>query len=50
MNTHSNFEFLHAEGATPIKAWVRGVPLEDTGPRSSCRTSPRCRSSTRGSR
>ena len=23
-----NFEFLHAEGATPIKGWVRGVPLE----------------------
>ena len=29
MNTHDNFEFLHAEGATPIKGWVRGVPLED---------------------
>jgi tRNA-splicing ligase RtcB (3'-phosphate/5'-hydroxy nucleic acid ligase) len=28
METH--YEFLHAEGsATPIKAWVRGVPLED---------------------
>lgn len=28
MNT-SNFELLHAEGsATPIKGWVRGVPLE----------------------
>jgi tRNA-splicing ligase RtcB len=26
----SNFELLHAEGsATPIKGWVRGVPLED---------------------
>jgi len=24
----NNFEFLHAEGATPIKGWVRGVPLE----------------------
>ena len=23
-----NFDFLHAEGATPIKGWVRGVPLE----------------------
>ncbi|QDH68979.1 RtcB family protein [Marilutibacter alkalisoli] len=30
MNTqHDNYEFLHAEGAaTPIKGWVRGVPLE----------------------
>ena len=29
MNT-SNFEFLHAEGMpTPIKGWVRGVPLDD---------------------
>ena len=27
MNIH--YEFLHAPGATPIKAWVRGVPLED---------------------
>ncbi|MCD9029818.1 RtcB family protein [Luteimonas sp. BDR2-5] len=27
MNTQ--FELLHAEGATPIKGWVRGVPLED---------------------
>ena len=26
MNTQ--YEFLHAEGATPIKGWVRGVPLE----------------------
>ena len=26
----SNYELLHAEGsATPIKGWVRGVPLED---------------------
>ena len=24
----NNFDFLHAEGATPIKGWVRGVPLE----------------------
>ena len=24
----SQFEWLHAEGATPIKGWVRGVPLE----------------------
>jgi tRNA-splicing ligase RtcB len=31
MNTqHTQYEFLHAEGAaTPIKGWVRGVPLED---------------------
>ncbi len=29
MNTQT-FEWLHAEGsATPIKGWVRGVPLED---------------------
>ena len=29
MQTHSQFELLHAEGsATPIKGWVRGVPLE----------------------
>ncbi|HEY0660143.1 MAG TPA: RtcB family protein [Lysobacter sp.] len=28
MNTN-NYEFLHVEGATPIKGWVRGVPLED---------------------
>jgi tRNA-splicing ligase RtcB len=28
--TQSQFELLHAEGsATPIKGWVRGVPLED---------------------
>ena len=26
----ANYEFLHAEGsATPIKGWVRGVPLEE---------------------
>ncbi len=25
----TQFEFLHAEGTTPIKGWVRGVPLED---------------------
>src|SRR6188768_3999313 len=29
MNTQGNFEFLHVEGDTPIKGWVRGVPLED---------------------
>lgn len=30
MNTQHSFEFLHAEGAaTPIKGWVRGVPVED---------------------
>ena len=29
MQTHFQFELLHAEGsATPIKGWVRGVPLE----------------------
>ncbi|RZA14688.1 MAG: hypothetical protein EOP93_18210, partial [Lysobacteraceae bacterium] len=29
MKTSSQFELLHAEGsATPIKGWVRGVPLE----------------------
>lgn len=29
MNMQSQFEWLHAEGsATPIKGWVRGVPLE----------------------
>ncbi|MGV6490869.1 RtcB family protein [Stenotrophomonas rhizophila] len=28
MNTQTHFEFLHAEGATPIKAWVRGVPVD----------------------
>ena len=22
------YELLHAEGATPIKGWVRGVPVE----------------------
>ena len=25
----SNFQWLHREGETPIKGWVRGVPLED---------------------
>ncbi len=30
MQTSSQFELLHAEGSTtPIKGWVRGVPLED---------------------
>lgn len=30
MQTQSQYELLHAEGsATPIKGWVRGVPLED---------------------
>ncbi|MCB1554666.1 MAG: RtcB family protein [Xanthomonadales bacterium] len=24
----TNYTFLHAEGSTPIKAWVRGVPVE----------------------
>src|SRR3546814_20945191 len=25
----SNYEWLHLEGQTPIKGWVRGVQLED---------------------
>ncbi|TKS53235.1 RtcB family protein [Luteimonas yindakuii] len=25
----SNYQWLHGEGETPIKGWVRGVPLED---------------------
>ena len=30
MQTRSQYEWLHAEGsATPIKGWVRGVPLEE---------------------
>jgi len=30
VNMQTQFELLHAEGsATPIKGWVRGVPLED---------------------
>ncbi|TQU23221.1 RtcB family protein, partial [Xanthomonas perforans] len=30
MSTSQHFEFLHAEGSTtPIKGWVRGVPLEE---------------------
>ena len=30
MSPPSQFQFLHAEGsATPIKGWVRGVPLDD---------------------
>jgi tRNA-splicing ligase RtcB len=30
MNTQHSYELLHAEGAsTPIKGWVRGVPVED---------------------
>jgi RNA-splicing ligase RtcB len=28
MTTHHNFDFLHAEGSTPIKGWVRGVPVD----------------------
>jgi len=28
MDMESNFEDLHDAGATPIKGWVRGVPLE----------------------
>lgn len=31
MNMQTQFELLHAEGsATPIKGWVRGVPLEQS--------------------
>ena len=30
MNMQHDYEFLHAEGSTtPIKGWVRGVPVED---------------------
>ncbi len=30
MGTSHHFEWLHAEGSTtPIKGWVRGVPLEE---------------------
>ena len=30
MNTQCHYELLHAQGAsTPIKGWVRGVPVED---------------------
>jgi tRNA-splicing ligase RtcB (3'-phosphate/5'-hydroxy nucleic acid ligase) len=28
-NSPRNYEVMHAEGHSPIKAWVRGVPLED---------------------
>ncbi|WP_421567764.1 RtcB family protein [Stenotrophomonas sp. PD6] len=28
MTTQHNFDFLHAEGSTPIKGWVRGVPVD----------------------
>ncbi|MDR7133366.1 tRNA-splicing ligase RtcB [Lysobacter niastensis] len=28
MNMQSQYEFLHAQGSTPIKGWVHGVPLE----------------------
>ena len=34
ISTNSNFELLHAEGsATPIKGWVRGVPIEASAQR-----------------
>jgi tRNA-splicing ligase RtcB len=34
METNSHYELLHAEGgATPIKGWVRGVPLEEQAQR-----------------
>lgn len=29
MNTESPFELLHAEGTTPIKGWVHGVPVDE---------------------
>ena len=29
MNMTNNFQLLHAEGTTPIKGWVNGVPLEE---------------------
>ncbi len=29
MNTQHTFELLHAEGPTPIKGWVRGVPVDE---------------------
>lgn len=29
MNIESTFEFLHTEGTTPIKGWVRGVPVDE---------------------
>ena len=29
MNTPTHYQLLHAEGATPIKGWVNGVPLEE---------------------
>ena len=28
MDTQHNYQWLHAEGTTPIKGWVNGVPLE----------------------
>ncbi len=28
MDTQQNCQWLHAEGTTPIKGWVNGVPLE----------------------
>jgi tRNA-splicing ligase RtcB len=34
METNSHYELLHAEGGTtPIKGWVRGVPLEEQAQR-----------------
>lgn len=42
------FELLHAEGsATPIKGWVRGVPLEDKA-HAQLRNIAPCPSSGRG--
>ena len=29
MNIETPFELLHAEGTTPIKGWVHGVPVDE---------------------
>ncbi len=51
MSTSQHFEFLHAEGSTPIKGWVRGVPLEEQAHAQlrSCAILQQCRLSVRGS-
>lgn len=34
MNMQADYQWLHAEGGTtPIKGWVRGVPLEEAAHR-----------------
>ena len=44
-----NYELLHAEGsATPIKGWVRGVPLEDQAHAQLRNIASHARSSGRG--